>query len=296
MIVCKVPQQKVSNFLGFTMIELIVSLTVISILVSLLMPAIQSARETSRRIECQSHLKQIGIALHNYHDVNSAFPGKQYWPRYDRALSSYLEVSPDATYSKIFSCPSDSYAFGNLKAGEISYAMSDGVHDLRKNGDGFWGRSDFRKARDFVDGMSQTAAISEHIMRPDSSLLNSVDVTKLNRRERRWFQHRLPQPVSTSNEMADGCVTPTLVTTKNKPNVIIYSHLVKPNGFDCFNGYFQPQTTRAEAVTAMSDHPGGVNVLMADGSVHFVADTISREIWWAIGTRDGSEVVNTLFN
>ena len=59
---------------GFTLIELLVVIAIIAILIALLLPAVQQAREAARRTECKNKLKQIGIALHNYHDVNSAFP------------------------------------------------------------------------------------------------------------------------------------------------------------------------------------------------------------------------------
>src|SRR5206468_4226611 len=142
---------------GFTLIELLVVIAIIAVLIALLLPAVQAAREAARRAQCVNNLKQIGLAMHNYHDVNIALPlgrtlqSGAYRPFSQQArilgymeqsnvfntlnfsLSSYdpSNATGAATSVNSFLCPSDTPT--QIPPGQILLGFGFGVVNYRAN-------------------------------------------------------------------------------------------------------------------------------------------------------------------
>lgn len=287
---------------AYTLIEVLVVLSIIAILIALLIPAVQSAREAARRYQCTNHLKQMGLALHTYASDSGALARTDEFSFHSRLLP-YLELEalynsinfetlldsrPNRTARKttisLFLCPSD----GKEPPwhGWNSYQGNTGTGQLGKH-DGLFGHSGMLVR----DGGSQTAAISEGRRggTPFTRPLPGRSIALLQ------IVHSTPFPVFVSK-----CRQTDInkLRKKNFLNLrgvtwfngdmkgVIYTHALPINQQSCHAGHI------GNAMTAGSFHPGGANVLFVDGHVQFVKDSVALSTWRAIGTRNGGEVVS----
>jgi len=185
---------------GFTLIELLVVIAIIAILIALLLPAVQQAREAARRTQCKNNLKQLGLAMHNYHATHGCFPpngvnnvqNTQTWSA-QAFLLPFLEgstlynqinfnvgygdasnISPfhvKITRIPVLLCPSDPNDRQRLNAGvpehyPLSYAVGRGIYLIHRLDGSADGGAAFcygkvNRDRDFTDGMSNTVGMSE---------------------------------------------------------------------------------------------------------------------------------------
>jgi prepilin-type N-terminal cleavage/methylation domain-containing protein/prepilin-type processing-associated H-X9-DG protein len=275
---------------GFTILELIVVISILALLLSLLLPAIQMAREGARRTRCCSNLRQISIAFSNYCDVYRVFPGTTPGRNWPGVIKPFLEISDEAKMSPIYACPSDAVASGIWNDMNHSYRGNNGVF-RSSPGDGFLGSGRrYLAPSDILDGLSQTAAIGERLASPIQAEAWLMDLNEMSASMLRRRTQYTAAPFVSMKEFAEECEQRPVGYISTWTFLPFYNHIMPPNGHSCLNGpYFDPQPY---AVTAGSEHPEGINIAMGDGSVRFVSNVISRDVWWAIGTRNGNEVAS----
>lgn len=292
---------------GVTLVEIFVVLAVLGLLLSLLLPAVQQSRMVAYRMGCTNHLRQIGIATHQYVQSSGSLPGLnlpalfQLFPYLD--LQNWSVEDPNLHLGKrhaILLCPLDNLhdatqsPFSYLMSGGSCLGCGEGVVHF-----GSTAQSGVRWS-EIVDGLSTTALFSERRASIQSYFnQTSAEVQAICEADPARCTWRLGRIFGQNEDDAyvQACGDPARRLSADPPHddriywvngMRPYSHVLPPNMPSCYRGY--PFQT-SHPLGATSHHQGGVNVLLCDGAVRFVSNSIHLRTWWALGTRNGHEVI-----
>ncbi len=303
---------------ALTLLELIVVLSIIAVLLALLFPAIQYARESARRATCVSNLKQIMTALQCYEGTNRCFPPSPSWGSYGvhSAILPYIEMQPvydlidpnvmvdqagpeiRGQRIEIYICPSDGSSGTFPHAAPTNYAGNggSGVQIFGYNGlfrpiESPWKKYESGpvRAAEVSDGLSNTAAFAEILVGDNSQ----------HRLRTNWKTHTPLTAPSELEDFANACRSGAYVPGFPNGNYTrrgrvwadgnlsrtLYNHILPPNCPSCTNA----GDVQHGAYTAASAHSRGVQVAYADGHVVFVSEFIDVAVWRSAGSRNGNE-------
>jgi prepilin-type N-terminal cleavage/methylation domain-containing protein/prepilin-type processing-associated H-X9-DG protein len=308
---------------GFTLIELLVVIAIIGVLIALLLPAVQQAREAARRIQCTNNLKQLGIALHTYLDSNGQFPlgavgrvvssgdypSNSYRQPFVVALLPYYEqlalynsynfdlnfnhianTTTRVTWINVYQCPSDTRQMFQQASGSTFVNFdAKGNYGLNWGANTFWNQgagNGVRLAPFYIGYGARMADITDGT----SGTLAMMEMRQAP------SPNGTPPDIDRRARLWNDDTACYQISTRMPPNSRLpdYSRCVNDpaRALPCINNN-NATAARDFYLGARSRHPGGVNGLLCDGSVRFFKDSIALPVWQGLSTSSGGEVISS---
>jgi len=281
---------------AFTLVEMLVAISVAVILLSLVFTAIHAARESSRRIACVNNLKQIGLGLQNYESTHKKLPRacgdagngpllailpyvgySTIYDSIDFESAIYMDQQLMNTFVALYRCPATLWP----EAPRTDYVLNRGT-TLAEKRDSPWLFEEraFARTSSFSNGASGTALLAETCPRLEGQSKGSMFFLP-----RRHILHEQDSINFCSECRSAGGGTPLSTISNGRSwigeGIANYYHLFPPNDRSCSNeGLIQ-----SSLYTTISMHSAGVNLAFADGHIDFVSNHIDQETWLRIGKR-----------
>ncbi|UUO07578.1 DUF1559 domain-containing protein [Blastopirellula sp. J2-11] len=301
---------------GFTLVELLVVIAIIGVLIALLLPAVQQAREAARRMSCTNNLKQLVLGLHNYHDTHLKFPpgmiyrdplpGTTDTKRTPFCIHLYPFIEQGAAYDlydhntswheggadhktvrttpvPAWQCPSDRDAV----ILDTAALWGDPGASIKGNYGLNWGRNTFIDQGEKSPFNNLFGANFRDITDGTTNTLAMMEMLKPvseAKEYRAWIW----------NDEPDAYCLMTRVGPNSGANDLTDLCINEPGRLPCTGlGTTAPAKLNA-SVASRSMHPGGVQVSLCDGSVRFISETLQLTTWQSLSSMAGGEVVSEL--